>query len=123
MTDSLQQNHWDKFIQYTDVLIDLYKSLNQDHLHAVHNIIEMHKWSEHVFKSSQSIESWRFYILFTILWSVHVVLTFIEKAWTDKSSVIYYINNFSDWDSYNSIYNENFLDKDIKIILYYSCRR
>ncbi len=37
--------------------------------------------------------------------------------------VLYYFNIFVDWDSYNSIYEENFLNKDIKIALYYSCER
>ena len=36
---------------------------------------------------------------------------------------MYYLNNFIDWDSYNMIYKEDFLNKDTKIALYYSCER
>ena len=36
---------------------------------------------------------------------------------------MYYLNNFIDWDSYNTIYEEDFLNKDTKIALYYSCER
>ena len=46
----------------------------------------------------------------------------IQKRCTNKST-IYYINNFDDWDSYNSMYKEDFLDKDTKIVMYYSCER
>ena len=36
---------------------------------------------------------------------------------------MYYLNNFVDWNSYNMIYKEDFLNKNTKIALYYSCER
>jgi len=36
---------------------------------------------------------------------------------------MYYLNNFIDWDSYNSIYKKGFLTKGINVALYYSCER
>jgi hypothetical protein len=36
---------------------------------------------------------------------------------------MYYLNNFIDWDSYNSIYEKDFLTKGTNVALYYSCER
>lgn len=117
VADPLRQDHRGKPIQYTGALVDLYKPLNQGHPHAVHGMIEMRKWPEHASKSPQSIGGRRFYTLSTILQSVHVVPASIGKARTGKGGAIYYINNFSDWDSYNSIYDEDFLVKGTKVAL------
>jgi len=58
----------------------------------------------------------------TILQSVHIVSVSLEKKQKIKN-VIYYFNNFIDWNSYNSIYEEDFLNKDTKIALYYSHKK
>jgi hypothetical protein len=99
-----------------------FKSLNKDCSHDIHDIIELSDWSAHVFNNSQFIKSQRFYTMSMILQSVHIVSASLEKRQRIKN-VIYYLNNFIDWDSYNSIYEEDFLNKDTKIALYYSCER
>jgi len=81
-------------------------------------MIELNNWSVYVFNNSQFIKSQRFYTMSTILQSVYIVSTSLEKRQKIKN-IIYYLNNFIDWDSYNSIYKEDFLNKDTKIALYY----
>jgi len=46
----------------------------------------------------------------------------LEKKYINKN-VIYYLNNFINWDFYNSIFKKNFLNKDTKIVLFYSCKK
>jgi len=41
VTDFLWENNWNKLIQYTDVLVDLFKSLNKDCSHNIYDIIEL----------------------------------------------------------------------------------
>ena len=82
-------------------------------------MIELCDWSESLFKNSQFIEDQWFYTMSTILQSIHVVSASVSETSTDKSHK-YYLNNFIDWDLYNSIYEKNFLDHDIKTALFYS---
>ena len=120
--DSLWEDDQSKWIQYTDTLVDLFKSQNNDCSHVIYDMIELCNWSEHVFKNFQFIDDKRFYTMSMIIWSVHIVSASVQKRCTNKST-IYYINNFDDWNSYNSMYKEDFLDKDTKIAMYYSCER
>ena len=67
VTDSLQEDDWDKWIQYTDTLVDLFKSQNNDCSHVIHDMIELCDWSEHVFKNSWFIDDKRFYTMSMII--------------------------------------------------------
>ena len=120
---SVKDSFWiddkNKSVEYTDTLIKLFQPLNKDHAHSVHEIIELCDWSELLFKNSQFIEDQQSHAMSTILWSIYVVSASVSETSTDKSHK-YYLNNFIDWDLYNSIYEKNFLDHDIKTALFYS---
>jgi len=122
VADSLQENGWGKLKQYISTLVDLFKSMNKGCSHDVHNIIELNDWPAHVFNNSWFIEGWRFYIMSTILQSVHIISASLKKRQRIKGAM-YYLNNFIDWNSYNSIYEEDFLTKGTNVALYYSCER
>ena len=47
-----------------------------------------------------------------ILRSVHIVL---DSMILNKHDFIFHINNYVDWDSYNTLYNMNFMKKSKKI--------
>ena len=85
-------------------------------------MIELSDWSAQIFNNSQIIKDCRFFTMSNILWSVHIISASLETRQRSET-VTYYLNNFVDWDSYNMIYKEDFLNKDIKIALYYSCER
>ncbi len=122
VADPLQENGWDKLKQYIDALVDLFKSMNKDCSHDVHNIIELNDWPAHVFNNSWFIEGQRFYIMSMVLWSVHIISASLKKRQRIKGAM-YYLNNFIDWDSYNSIYEKDFLTKGTNVALYYSHKR
>ncbi len=122
VVDSLQENGWGKLKQYTGALVDLFKSMNKGCSHGVHGIIELSDWPAHVFNNPWFIEDWRFYTMSTVLWSVHIISASLKKRQRIKGTM-YYLNNFIDWDSYNSIYKKDFLTKGTNVALYYSCER
>ncbi len=122
VADSLQENGQDKLKQYIGTLVDLFKSMNKGCSHDIHSMIELSDWPAHVFNDSWFIEDQRFYTMSTVLWSVHVISASLKKRQRIKG-VMYYLNNFIDWDSYNSIYEEDFLTKGTNVALYYSCER
>ncbi len=122
VADPLWENGWGKLKQYTGALVDLFKSMNKGCSHDVHSMIELNDWPTHVFNNPWFIEDWRFYTMSTVLWSVHVISASLEKRQRIKDAM-YYLNNFIDWDSYNSIYEKDFLTKGTNVALYYSCER
>ncbi len=121
VADPLQENNWGKLKQYISALVDLFKSMNKG-CFDVHNIIELSDWPAHVFNNPWFIEGWRFYTMSTVLWSVHIISASLKKRQRIKGTM-YYLNNFIDWDSYNSIYEKDFLTKGTNVALYYSCER
>ncbi len=116
--DSLCQDNKSNELRHNDVLVELLKSCNEKTQHAMHEMIEIKHWSKDNVKNSRFFEvSWFFY-LHTILRSVHVVSANDIFSESNKNK-FFYINNFSDWDSYNSIYKKNFLHKETKVAEYY----
>ncbi len=85
-------------------------------------MIEIKHWSKDNVKNSRLLEASRFFHLHTILRSVHVVSANDSRSESNKNK-FFYINNFNDWDSYNSIYEKNFLHKETKVAKYYFKRK
>ena len=85
-------------------------------------MIELSDWPAQIFNNSQIMGDCRFFTMSNILWSVHIISASLGTRQRSET-VMYYLNNFVDWDSYNTIYEEDFLNKDTKIALYYSCER
>jgi len=114
----LRQDNKNNELQHNDALVKLLKSCNKKTQHAVHEMIEIKHWSKDNVKNSRSLEASWFFHLHTILRSVHVVSANNISSESNKNK-FFYINNFSDWDSYNSIYEKNFLHKETRIAEYY----
>ncbi len=82
----------------------------------MHEMIEIKHWFKDNIKNSCSLEVSWFFHLYTILRNVHVVSANNNYNELNKNK-FFYINNFSNWDLYNSIYKKNFLHKEIIIII------
>ena len=52
----------------------------------------------------------KFVKLTAILRSLHVISSRGNQTQGKQSLEKFYINNYSDWDIYNTLYNEDFLD-------------
>jgi hypothetical protein len=97
-------------MQYTRAIIELFQLLNYGVPHPIHSIVEVKKWpclNSQVFKSS------RFYLILFILQSVHIVPA------TTSYPDLYYINNYINWDQFNTLYMDNFFKEGICITLLY----
>ncbi len=116
--DSLRQDNKNNELRHNDVLIELLKSRNEKTQHAVHEMIEIKHWSKDNVKNLCLLEVNWFFHLHTILRSVYVVSANDISSESNKNK-FFYINNFSDWDSYNSIYEKNFLHKETRVAEYY----
>jgi len=114
----LCQDNKSNELRHNDVLVKLLKPCNEETQHAVHEMIEIKHWFKDNIKNSRSLKASRFFHLHTILRSVHVVSANDSCSELNKNK-FFYINNFSDWDSYNSIYEKNFLHKETKVAEYY----
>ncbi len=116
--DSLHQDNKSNELRHNDALVELLKPCNEKTQHAVHEMIEIEHWFKDNVKNSRSLEASWFFHLHTILRSVHVVSANDISSKSNKNK-FFYINNFSNWDSYNSIYEKNFLYKETRVAEYY----
>jgi len=116
--NSLHRDNKNNELRHNDVLIELLKLHNERTQHAVHEMIEIKHWSKDNIKNSCFLEISWFFHLHTILRSVHVVSANDISSESNKNK-FFYINNFSDWNSYNSIYEKNFLHKETRVAEYY----
>ena len=103
--DSLHQDDNEKSVQYSRTLIELLKLKNNEVLDALHDMIEVEQWSKNTVKKSRYLECWRFYNMSIILRSAHLI--------SIESKKFFYVNNYIDWDTFNILYEENFLKKRI----------
>ncbi len=116
--NSLHQDNKNNELWHNDALIKLLKSCNERTQHAMHEIIEIKHWSKDNIKNSCLLEASQFFHLHTILKSVHVVSANDISSESNKNK-FFYINNFNNWNSYNSIYEKSFLHKETRIAKYY----
>ncbi len=116
--DLLHQNNKSNELQHNDVLDKLLKSCNEKTQHAMHEMIEIEHWFKNNVKNSRFFKASQYFHLHTILKSVHVVSANNISNKSNKNK-FFYINNFSDWNSYNSIYEKNFLHKETRVAKYY----
>jgi len=116
--NSLHQDNKNNELQHNDALVELLKSCNEKTQHAMHEMIKIKHWFKDNIKNSRSLKVSWFFHLHTILRSVHVVSANNISSELNKNK-FFYINNFSDWNSYNSIYEKNLLHKETKVAEYY----
>ncbi len=116
--NSLHQDNKSNELWHNNVFVELLKSCNERTQHAIHEMIEIKHWFKDNIKNSRLLKASWFFHLHTILRSVHVVSANDISSKSNKNK-FFYINNFSDWNSYNSIYKKNFLHKEIKVAEYY----
>ncbi len=104
--DSFRQDDNEKPVQYSRALIELLKLKNNEVLNALHDMIEVEQWSKNTVKKSRYLECWWFYNMSTILRSAHLI--------SIESKKFFYVNNYIDWDTFNILYEENFLKKRVR---------
>jgi hypothetical protein len=69
-------------------------------------MVEVEDWLQVRSQNPWNIGHWCFFDMSTILRSAHIILTGITG--------LYYINNYVDWDHYNTIFDPDFLTNGIR---------
>lgn len=94
--------------RYTGAWIHKFRLLDQGTPHAIHGMIEVERIPSSGAKNPRKIGPRRFYELSAISRNVHLVPA--------GKRDIFYINNYVDWDQYNSVYHEKWEKRDKKTV-------
>ena len=91
-------------------MVELLQLLNYRLLYPIYGIVKVKRWP---CLNRQVLKGGCFYLMPSILQNAYIVLaaTFYPN--------LYYINNYINWDQYNTLYLDNFLKEGIYIILLY----
>ena len=103
VVDSVRQDSRGKAPRYTGALIELFKWRNGGRVHATHGMFEVEKWPASSSGSLRNLGPLRFYPISTVINTAHLVPT-------NVSASKFYVNNWVNWEAYNTIYDPDFLD-------------
>ncbi len=95
--------------RYTETLFELKCWINREVTHSMHNMHEVKNFSLNTFQNSRLLNSCRFYDLLHIIHNAHLVSA-------NQTRIRFYINNFIDWNQYNTVYDSNFMTSDKQIV-------
>ena len=92
------------FVRYTGALIELLRFWNSGAVNHQHGMVEVETWLQGNARNPRGIGARRIYQMSMILRSAHIVPTGLQDG-------VYYINNYIDWDTYNTIYDSDFFNQ------------
>ena len=89
---------------YCRALLELLR-LQSKNIDKITDIFELQSWQNPTTTNLRMLGAIKFYDMSAILQSVHIVL---------DDGTRYYMNNYTDWDTYNTVYNDNFFINKVK---------
>ena len=89
-------------------MIKLLQFKGKEIFHKFYDMIEVGSYSFKKLKTQRQLRFRRIFEMIDILKNVYIVFDFMIS---DKHNFILYINNYVDWDFYNTLYNMNFMKK------------
>lgn len=88
---------------YSGALIEVLRLRKGGEVHEVHGMIEVERWPKPIQdRQRRSLGNTRIYPMSTILRSAHLVPATLD------GDDIFFINNYIDWDTFNSLYDPDF---------------
>jgi hypothetical protein len=103
--DSNVRNHKNKFLTHTNVMLNIKRSRHKKILNFISEMIELKNWRDEIARNLKNLRVNKIYDISIVIQSAHKIFSKSEH---------YYVNNYVNWDTYNIIYDENFLKKRIK---------
>ena len=100
--DMTRQDGKDKALRYTGALVELFKWRNGGEVHATHGMFEVEKWPAASSGHRRNLGPLRFYEIPTVINTAHLVPA-------DAEASKFYVNNWVNWEAYNTIYDPDFL--------------
>lgn len=95
-------------LKYTGALVQRLRWRNQRKVHPVHGMFEVERIPASQSRNARNLGPSRFYEIRQVVRSAHVIPAGGEKPY-------FYVNNFVDWDQYNTIYDEEFLLDGLRV--------
>ena len=99
--DDLQCDDKGMTVQYTGAFIELLHLRDKGWVHHIHSMVEVEDWPIVHSQNPHNISHHCFFDMSMILQSAHIVPT--------GNTGVYYINNYVDWDQYNTIFDPDFI--------------
>ena len=97
-----------KPITYTGVFIKLYNWKNRGQVHEIYGMVELEMWCASTAKNPRNLSTYHIIEISSILYTAHVVPR-------DQKRIVFYVNNYIDWDQFNQLYNPNWMEKVYKM--------
>ena len=95
-----------KPITYTGAFVELYKWRNRGQVHEIHGMVELDKWHASTAENPRNLGAHRIIEVSLVLRSAHVVPR-------DQDRMVFYVNNYIDWDQFNQLYDADWFNKNI----------
>ena len=105
VVNPMRQSDKNKALKYIGALIELFKWRNEGPVHDTHGMFEVEKWPVSILEHSRNLGPLRFYKIPTVISCAHLVPA-------DILANKLYVNNWVNWESYNTIYDSDFLDNN-----------
>ena len=99
--DGSQHDDKGATVQYMAAFIELLRLRDKGWVHHIHSMVEVKDWPIVHSQNPRNIGHRRFFDMSMILRSAHIVPT--------GTTGVYYINNYVDWDQYNTIFDPDFI--------------
>ena len=103
--NSMQRDGNDRALRYTGALIELFKWRNRGQVHPTYGMFEVERWPSNGSTQPCNLGAVRFYKIPTVIHCAHLVPA-------DALASKFYVNNWVNWEAYNTIYNPDFLDSN-----------
>jgi hypothetical protein len=91
------------------ILVELKRWVNREVTHSMHDMYEVKNLSLNTTQNSRLLNFHCFYDFLHIIYNVHFVFA-------NQLHIKFYINNFIDWNQYNTVYDSNFIINNKQII-------
>ncbi len=96
-----------KPVIYTGVFVELYNWRHRGQVYEIHGIIELKKMHTLIAENPHNLVAHRIIEISSVLRSVHVVPR-------DQDKVVFYVNNYINWDQFNQLYDSDWIEKGIR---------
>ena len=87
-----------KPVIYMRVFVELYNWRNRGQIHEIRGMVKLKKMCVLIAKNSRNLGACRMIEIFSILYNAHVIFR-------NQDKVVFYVNNYIDWDQFNQLYN------------------
>ncbi len=95
-------------LKYTGAMVKLLQWRQRGSVNPVHGMVEVEPWPITIGKNPQFLIGERIYSLVHIIRGAHVILATLPLV------QYWFVNNYIDWDQFNTLYNKDFERKGMR---------